>query len=45
MIMEYLIEYMSDCKDLNLCKGEVLHRIMNKYDFSKNELELLWEIA
>jgi predicted house-cleaning noncanonical NTP pyrophosphatase (MazG superfamily) len=45
MIMEYLIEYMADCKDLKLCKTEVLNRIINKYDFSKNELELLWEIA
>jgi hypothetical protein len=45
MIMEYLIEYMADCKDMKLCKTEVLGRIMNKYDFAKGDLELMWEIA
>jgi hypothetical protein len=45
MLIEYFLEYMDDCQALGLDKDTVINNILDKYEFDRSDLELIWEIG
>ena len=45
MLTQYFLEYMDDCQALGLDKDTVINNILNKYEFDRADLDLLWEMG